>query len=251
MSAKVSGETAREGLFVATRWTLIRDAAASQTPTHQSFSALSELCQIYWRPVYLFLRRQGISSHDSQDFTQGFFAKLLANRSYANADASKGRFRSFLLGALKNYLADAYDRAQAQKRGGGLTHVQLDETAIAQAEVQAARSESWAADRVYERAWATALLQQVTERLEEESRLAAKTVLFQELRSYLPLGGDDATPYDELAARLGRPAVTLRTDVARLRARYRAILREEVRGTVAEAAEVDEELKHLRQALLS
>jgi RNA polymerase sigma factor (sigma-70 family) len=249
MPVLLTDETAPNERFIATRWTLIRKAAETQAPTSQSMGALSELCSIYWRPVYLFLRRQGVPQHDAQDFTQGFFAQLLASRTYANADQAKGRFRSFLLGALKHFLANAHDRVQAQKRGGGVAPVPLDEAAIAEADAQAARSGDWGADRVYDREWGTALLRQVMDRLEQESRLAAKTGLFQELRSHLAVGASDNIPYEQLAQRLGRPPATLRSDVARLRARYRAILREEVRGTLLNADEVDEELQYLRQVL--
>jgi RNA polymerase sigma-70 factor (ECF subfamily) len=242
-------DTARDGLFTATRWTLIRRAAETQASTRGSHAALSELCSIYWRPVYLFLRRQGVSQHDAQDFTQGFFAQLLASRSFANASEEKGRFRTFLLGALKHFRADAYDHAHAAKRGGGLSLLHLDEAAIAQAEAQALRSGQRQPDRVYEREWAAALLRQVMERLEQECRLAGKGALFHELRSHLAVGEGENLPYDELAARLGRPATTLRSDVARLRTRYRAILREEVRGTLSDAADVDEELRYLRQVI--
>lgn len=241
--------TAQNSLFAATRWTLIRRAAETQIATAESTSALSELCRIYWRPVYLFLRWQGVPEHDAQDFTQGFFAQLLTSRSYANADQTKGRFRSFLLGALKHFRADARDREHAAKRGGGLAPVRLDEAAIAEAEAQAARSDTRGSDREYDREWAAALMRQVMERLEQESRLAGKNALFRELRSHLTISAHDAASYEELAARVGRPVVTLRSDVARLRARYRAILREEVRGTVGDPKEVDEELQHLRQAL--
>jgi RNA polymerase sigma-70 factor (ECF subfamily) len=130
-----------------------------------------------------------------------------------------------------------------------LAPVQLDDAAIAEAEAQAARSDGRGSDREYDREWATALLRQVMVRLEQESRLAGKNALFRELRSYLTNNAQDAAPYEELAARLARPAVTLRSDVARLRARYRMILREEVRGTVADPKDVDEELQYLRQAL--
>lgn len=242
-------DSARNGLFTATRWTLIRNAAETQATTPQSRAALSELCAIYWRPVYLFLRRQGVPEHDAQDCTQGFFAQLLASRAFANASEAKGRFRSFLLGALKHFRADAYDRELAAKRGGGRALLQLDDAAIAQAEAQTLRSGQWEAERVYEREWAAALLRQVMDRLDQECRLAGKGALFHELRSHLAVGEGENLPYDELAARLGRPATTLRSDVARLRMRYRAILREEVRGTLTDAADVDEELQYLRRVI--
>ena len=110
--------TTRDSSFASTRWTVVRQAADSQTASQHALSALSELCQIYWRPVYVFLRRQGIAQHDAQDLTQGFFADLIESRAYARADPIKGRFRSFLLGTLKHFVAHARDRDRAQKRGG-------------------------------------------------------------------------------------------------------------------------------------
>jgi DNA-directed RNA polymerase specialized sigma24 family protein len=111
--------TTREGSFASTRWTVVHQAADSQTASQHALSTLSELCQIYWRPVYVFLRRHGIPQHDAQDLTQGFFADLIESRAYAHADPRKGRFRSFLYGTLKHFLAHARDRDRAQKRGGG------------------------------------------------------------------------------------------------------------------------------------
>lgn len=249
MPATLRETPTREGLFASTRWTIIHDAGASQVSPSQSLNALSELCQIYWRPVYLFLRRQGIPQHDAQDLTQSFFAELIETRFFRRADRAKGRFRSFLLGTLKHFVADARDRERAQKRGGGVAPVQLDETALSEAEVQAARSDHWSADRVYEREWATALLRQALNRLQQECVLAGKGALFEALKSHLSTEAGTTVPYDTIAPQLGRPPATLRSDVGRLRARYRVILREEVSGTVLDASEVDEELQHLCRAL--
>ena len=193
-----------------------------------ALGALSELCQIYWRPVYLFLRRQGVPQHDAQDLTQSFFADLIENRAYAKADEMKGRFRSFLLGTLKHFLAHARDRDRAQKRGGGVLRVHLDEAALSEAEVHAARCQNWSADGVFEREWAVSLLRQALDRLAQEYAVAGKDALFEALKVHLTGGPIAAVPYEEMAKRLGRAATTLRSDVARLRARYRAILREEV-----------------------
>src|SRR5262244_4338603 len=129
MPAALQPQT-RDSSFASTRWTVVRQAADSQTVSQHALSALSELCQIYWRPVYVFLRRQGIAQHDAQDLTQGFFADLIESRAYARADPAKGRFRSFLLGALKHFVGHQRERDQAQKRGGGVLPVQLDEQAI-------------------------------------------------------------------------------------------------------------------------
>jgi DNA-directed RNA polymerase specialized sigma24 family protein len=240
--------TTRDHLFTSTRWTVVRQAADSQTSSEHALNALSELCQIYWRPVYLFLRRQGIPQHDAQDLTQSFFADLIENRTYVRADEMKGRFRSFLLGTLKHFLAHARDHDRAQKRGGRALPVQLDEAALSEAETQAA-CQNWSADGVFEREWAASLLRQGLDRLAQEYVAAGKDALFEALKIHLGAGAAAVVPYEEMAKRLGRAATTLRSDVARLRARYRAILREEVSGTVIDARDVDEELRRLRQAL--
>jgi RNA polymerase sigma-70 factor (ECF subfamily) len=241
--------TTRDSLFASTRWTVVYQAADSQTSSKHALSALSELCQIYWRPVYLFLRRQGIAQHDAQDLTQDFFAELIEHRTYAGADRMKGRFRSFLLGALKHLLAHARDHDRAQKRGGGTVPLQLDEAAISQVEAQAERGQSWSADGIFEREWAASLLRQALERLAQEYTIAGKGALFEALKAHVAASAAAAVPYEEMAKRLGRAAATLRSDVARLRVRYRAILREEVSGTVIDPRDVDEELRYLRRVM--
>jgi DNA-directed RNA polymerase specialized sigma24 family protein len=241
--------TTRDHLFASTRWTVVRQAADSQTSSEHALNALSELCQIYWRPVYLFLRRQGIRQHDAQDLTQSFFADLIESRTYARADQMKGRFRSFLLGTLKHFLAHARDHGRAQKRGGGALPVQLNEAVLFEAEARAARCQNWSADGVFDREWAASLLRQALDRLALEYTVAGKEALFEALKVHLAGSAAATVPYEEMAKRLGRAATTLRSDVARLRVRYRAILREEVSGTVIDARDVDEELRHLRQAL--
>lgn len=248
MPAALSPPT-RDSLFASTRWTVVRQAADSRTPSGHALGALSELCQIYWRPVYLFLRRRGVGPHDAQDLTQGFFADLIQNRAYARADEMKGRFRSFLLGTLKHFLAHARDHDRAQKRGGATQPVQLDEASLSEAEAYAARCRNWSADGVFEREWATSLLRQGLDRLAQEYSVAGKGALFDALKIHLRAGAGATAPYEEMARQLGRPAATLRSDVGRLRTRYRAILREEVSGTVIDPRDVDEELRHLRQAM--
>jgi DNA-directed RNA polymerase specialized sigma24 family protein len=241
--------TTRDSSFASTRWTVLRQAADSQTASQHALNALSELCQIYWRPVYVFLRRQGIAQYDAQDLAQGFFSDLIESRAYTRADPMKGRFRSFLLATLKHFLAHARDHDRAQKRGGGNVPVELDETAISEAEAYASACTHWSADGVFEREWAASLARQALDRLAQEYELGGKGALFEALKSRLTTSEDVATPYEELATRLGRTAAHLRVDVTRLRARYRAILREEVSGTVVDPRDVDEELRYLRQAM--
>ena len=239
----------RDESFASTRWTMVLEAGDSAVASSQALSALSELCQIYWRPLYAFLRKHRYSSEDAQDLTQGFFADLIETRAYAHADREKGRFRSFLLGALKHFIADARDRAYALKRGGGMILETLDETAITEAETRIARTAKWQPDEVYDSEWARSLLRQALDRLAQECALAGKSKLLGYLMPYLATPEESVIPYEEISRRSHRPVATLRSDVARLRARYRAILREEVRGTVVDPAEVDEELRYLCRAL--
>src|SRR6201993_5203631 len=199
--------TTRDSSFASTRWTVVRQAADSQTASQHAHGALTELCQIYWRPVYVFLRRQGIPPHDAQDFTQGFFADLIESRAYTRADPTKGQFRSFLLGTLKHFIAHARDRDQAQKRGGASVPVELDDTAISEAETYASRCTHWSADGVFEREWAASLARQALDRLGQEYELGGKGALFEALKSRLTAGETAAIPYEELANRLGRTAV--------------------------------------------
>jgi hypothetical protein len=243
--------TTRDSSFASTRWTVVRQAADSQTSSEHALRALSELCQIYWRPVYLFLRRQRIPRDDVLDLTQSFFAEFIEDRTYARADPMKGRFRSFLLGTLKHFLAHARDHNRAQKRGGGAVPLQLDERAISEAETYAARCNHWSADGLFEREWAGSLARQALDRLGQEYELGGKGDLFEALKSHLGASAATAVPYAEMAKRLGRSAATLRVYAARLRERYRAILREEVSGTLLDPRDVDEELRHLRRAMVT
>ena len=243
--------TGRDSSFASTRWTVVRQAADSRTSSEHALNALSELCQIYWRPVYLFLRRQGIPRDDAQDLTQSFFAEFIEDRTYARADPMKGRFRSFLLGTLKHFLAHVRDHDRAQKRGGGAVPVQLDATAISEAETYTARCNNWRADGVFEREWAGSLARQALDRLGREYELGGKGALFEALKFHLGGNPAAAVTYEEIGRRLGLSAATLRVYAARLRARYRAILREEVSGTLLDPRDVDEELRHLRQAMVT
>jgi RNA polymerase sigma factor (sigma-70 family) len=237
----------RDELFVSTRWTVVLEAGDSAATSVQALSALSELCRIYWRPLYGFLRRKGYGHEDAQDLTQGFFAHLIETRGHARADPEKGRFRAFLLTAFKNFIADARDRERALKRGGGMMLEELDD----RSETRIARDVKWQAEQVYDREWAASLVRQALGRLAQECALAGKAELFDYFLPYLAAPEESRIPYEEMAQRSHRPVIPLRHELVRLRARYRAILREEVRGTVRDAADVDEELRYLCHALAS
>jgi DNA-directed RNA polymerase specialized sigma24 family protein len=243
------GANTVDGKFVSTRWTIVLAAGDSELASAAAGAALSDLCRTYWRPLYLFLRREGIPSEDAQDLTQGFFAEMIRDRTYRRADREKGRFRSFLLGALKHFVADARDRWRAQKRGGGQVQEFFDQQTIAEVEAQVQTAGQWSASILFDREWAAALLRRTLDRLAQECAIAGKTALFESLRSYLAGTSDEAIPYDDISQRLHRNPVTLRSDVGRLRTRYRAILREEVGGTVLEPGEIDDELRYLCHVL--
>ncbi|HEY3663706.1 MAG TPA: hypothetical protein VGL24_11180 [Chthoniobacterales bacterium] len=243
------GANTIDGHFASTRWTMVLRAGDSQQPSAAVGQALSDLCRIYWRPLYLFLRREGIGSEDAQDLTQGFFAMLIRDRTYRRADRERGRFRSFLLGSLKHFVADARDMAKAEKRGGGAVHELFDQAAVEEVEQQMETLQHWSPTVLFDREWAAALLRQTLDRLAQECALAGKAALFENLRPHLAGTSDEAIPYHDISQKLHRNTTTLRSDVGRLRARYRAILREEVGGTVTEPGEVDDELRHLFQVL--
>ena len=225
--------------FEATRWSIVAAAGAADSQCAQR--ALEHLCTAYWYPLYAFVRRQGHAPHDAQDLTQEFFARLLARNFLGDADPAKGRFRSFLLGALKHFLSDEWDRAGAQKRGGGQQPISLDAES-AETRYQLDPADESSAEKIYERRWALALLDQVLKRLREEFTRDGKQHVFDELKSALTGG---KIPYAEIAARLDVKEGAVRTAIHRLRTRYRDIVRAEIAETVASPAEV----QHLFAAL--
>jgi RNA polymerase sigma factor (sigma-70 family) len=213
-------------------------------------AALAELCHTYWAPLYSFVRSRGYTVHDAQDLTQSFFAYLIEHEIYARVDRQKGRFRSFLLASLKNFLGHASDRERTLKRGGGQNFLPLHEAQIENAE-SLFQTHSWTSseDRVFERSWAAALVTAGLERLAADYKGESKEKLFKELRVFLGGGAGPPPPYAELAVRLGMSESTLRTHVTRLRARYREVLHAEVRRTVATEAQAQEELHVLLRVL--
>ena len=196
-------------------------------------AALAELCQIYWAPLYGFVRSRGHTVHDAQDLTQSFFAYVLEHKVYARADRQKGRFRSFLLASLKNFLADAADKERTLKRGGAQIFLPLHEEQAQEAEsLFQTHSGMSNEDRLFDRSWAEALVATVLERLLADYKREGKEQLFTELRMFVAGGAEPPPSYAELGHRLGVAESTLRSHVTRLRARYREALRAEVRRTV-------------------
>ena len=233
------------GRFTTTHWSLVL-AAADAEDAHCR-EALAELCQVYWYPLYAFVRRQGHGPHDAQDLTQEFFMRLLEKDYLGDVDRSKGKFRSFLLAALKHFLSKEWARAKTLKRGGGRKLVSLD---ILYAEDCYRREpeDNATPERLFERRWALTLLDRVLARLSTEYETTGKRATFELLQGCLT-GDSDLLPYAELAPRLGMTEGAIKVVVHRLRQRYRHVLREEISQTVADPAEIDDEIRHLFSAL--
>ncbi len=228
-------------VFATTHWTVV--LAAGQRHTPQSDGALAELCQTYWFPLYAYVRRRGHNKEDAEDSVQAFFTRLLEKNFLAGVANEKGKFRAFLLAALKHFLANEWDKAQAQKRGGGAAHLSLDwQTADTKFQVAATAEPS--PDKAFDREWALALLAKVIERLQKECVADGKGKLFEQLKTFLMAGGGDSAQ-SEVAKSLGMEEGAVRVAVHRLRKRYRQLLRDEIANTLADAAQVDEEMRAL------
>lgn len=230
-----------DGVFATTHWSVV--LAAQRDDTTRTFEALSSLCQSYWYPLYAFVRRQGHSAHDAQDLTQAFFAQLLEKKWLSNVDRERGRFRSFLLAAMKHFLANEWDKVQAQKRGAGQRFIALD-AASAETRYALEPADNTTPERVFERRWAMTLLDRVLQCLRREHEIAGKTAQFDTLKEALT-GDRSALPYAQLGNRLALSEGAVKVAVHRLRQRYRELLREEIANTVAREDDVEEELRHL------
>jgi RNA polymerase sigma-70 factor (ECF subfamily) len=232
--------------FATTRWTLVLAAGNRQEP--QAERALEELCRIYWYPLYSYVRRHGHSREAAEDLTQAFFARFLEKDYLAGVDREKGRFCAFLLAALKNFLANEWDRASRVKRGGGIPALPLElDWDEAETRYQIEPADQLSPDKLYYRAWAVALLERVVARLQAEKQAEGKAELFEKLRPFLMLG-KGAIPYPEVAAELGMNEAAVRQTVHRLRRRYRELLHDEIAQTVADPAQIPEEMQALWSA---
>ena len=219
--------------------------AQGQSPAAQE--ALEKLCRTYWRPVYGFIRRQGVRTQEAEDLTQGFFSLLLERRDFDAVRKEKGRLRSYLLRSLKHFLASEQRRAMTLKRGKGQQLIPLDELR-ANGRVEMEPADPLSADRLYERRWALTLMEQVLHRLKDEYSAGGNAALFDSLKQLLPdeLGAPSRA---EIALRLGMTDNALRQAFHRFRQRYQILLREEIGHTVAVASDVEDELRHLISVL--
>lgn len=232
--------------FQVTRWTLV---VRSQGDDNTAKAALSELCATYYAPVIAFLRREGRNDDDARDLAHGFFEKLLTGGALDKAEQNRGRFRSYLLGALKHFLADQRDRAMAAKRGGGIEHLAWEAPSSTSAPgVQIADHQATPPDQAFDRQWAICLLDSALKDLETEMLQEGKQTIFDQLKPWLT-GDSDAASQSSIAEILGISTDSVKTSVHRLRKRFRALMKNRIADTVAEAAQADEELRHLMMAL--
>jgi RNA polymerase sigma-70 factor (ECF subfamily) len=231
--------------FLTTHWSVVM--SAREKNSEQAAAALEALCRTYWYPLYVYVRRFGRSAPDAQDLTQEFFARLLEKDYLRAADRTKGRFRTFLLVALKRFLANQWDRAHAEKRGGGGVPVPFD-TAFAESRYAIDSTTPQSADHEYERRWAMTLLEQAMTRLRSEYEQAGRTKEFEQLKEYLT-SERGAIPYPAIATMLNVAESGARGAVHRLRKRFRELFRAQIADTVSDASAVDDEVRHVVAAL--
>jgi len=232
-------------LFATTHWSLVLQAGGQNSP--QSAEALAQLCRAYWYPLYAYVRRQGHDVHDAQDLTQEFFARLLGQDSIRRANPQRGRFRTFLLSSLKNFLINEWNKAKRQKRGGGHQFLSLDAQET-ETRFQAEPADHQSPDKAYERRWAMVLLDRVLSQLQCELVACGQGRLFDELKFCLT-GQEAGGCYAEIGGRLGMTEGNVKVNVHRLRRRYRELLREEIGRTVEDPTAIDDEIRELFAAL--
>lgn len=234
---RTQGEAAA---FVTTRWSVV---VAAQEESPAAAEALEMLCRTYWKPLYAFVRREGLNRDDARDLTQGFFALLIERRDLDAVRKEKGRFRSYLLTAFKHFLTDEWRRATAIKRGKGQRPISLDDLG-AEERVEMDAADRMTPELIYERRWASTVLENVLMRLKNEYRAAGKSKLFEALKQLLP-DEPGAPSQAEIGQKLGMNANAVRQAFYRFRRRYQSLLREEIAHTVASPGEVEDELRHL------
>lgn len=233
-------------MFATTQWSIVLTAGRGEVP--QAQDALEKLCQTYWYPLYAYVRRRGYSPADAEDLTQEFFAWLLERKWLGKADPQRGRFRSFLLTSISNFLSNEWDKAMTQKRGGGkIISLERDEAENRYSWQPLSYNipeSSFTPEQSFEWRWALTLLDQVMGRLGAEFEQENKKELFEALKPCL-LGESSGQPYATLASKLGMSEGSVKVTVYRLRQRYRQLLRDEIARTVAVPEEVEEELRYL------
>ena len=250
-SASAKEGTVRRGTFATTRWSLILSGSGSKGKEQETRAALAELCRIYWRPIFAFVCRRGYSIQDAEDLTQDFFVIMMEGDWLQNADPSRGRFRSLLLKSLKNFLNDAGDKIRARKRGGDMSFVSWDpwkSEVPSQLSMSTQRLNSLPAERLFDVRWAATVVERALGRLREECERKGRRRIFDVLSAYLTVERDDVS-CASLATTVGVPQGTVKKLLYHMRQRYRWLLRNEVAQTVANPADIEDELRHLCGAL--
>jgi DNA-directed RNA polymerase specialized sigma24 family protein len=236
--------------FRTTQWSVVLLSAQSQAPG--SKEALAELCKLYWYPLYARIRGYGFSAHDAQDLTQGFFLHLLERKTLTRVDQQKGKFRSFLLASLQNFLSNEAQRASCLKRGGHVEFVYLD---LKDAEDRYGQEEpvgDLTPEKIFDARWAMALLGEARNRLSREYVEEGKNLTFEPLKGFLdPFDTKKLPPYEEAAVQLNISVAAVKTLIHRMRKRYTALVREEIIRTISDSADVDTEIHELCQALIA
>lgn len=246
MSAPATNPTAGSvRWFATTHWSVV--LTAKQGDASGATVALEKLCRTYWYPLYAYIRRHGRSPHDAQDLTQAFFLRLLEGNLLERAAREKGRFRSFLLTSLKNFLSDEWDKAKAVKRGGGTPILSLDEQ-TAEDRYRFEPADEMSAEKLFDRRWAMTLLEKALQRLEQEYAAANKAAFFHHLHVVL-LGEKTSLTYANVGAQLRMTEGAVKVAAHRMHHRYRELLRAEIASTVASPDDIDDELRQLFAAL--
>ena len=231
--------------FATTHWSVV--SAAGKPESTKYLQALESLCRTYWFPLYAYLRRQGYDCHQAEDYTQAFFAHLLEKRGLRLADPRQGKFRSFLLAALKNFVANELDKIRAQKRGGGEKIISLD---VKDAEQQYGLEpiHQLTPEKIFERSWAMTVLTRTMAALQAEFVSKNKQKLFENLKVYLTIKKSSIS-YQDAATQLNMSEAAVKVAVHRLRKRYRELLRNEIASTVTNEEQIAEEIRELFAAL--
>jgi RNA polymerase sigma factor (sigma-70 family) len=229
------------GVFATTHWTVV--LAAGKSSSQHSDAALAKLCETYWYPLYVYVRRQGNSVEDAEDLTQQFFARFLGKNYIEKADRERGKFRTFLLGSMKNFLVNEWKRAARLKRGGGHSIISFD-LDVAEGRYAAEPVAETNSEHSYDKQWAVALIEQVFVALRREYAALEKMTLLEELKPFI-WGDEISTSYADIGQKLNMAEGAVKVAVHRLRQRFRELLRAEVAQTVSRPEEIDGELRHL------
>jgi RNA polymerase sigma-70 factor (ECF subfamily) len=232
--------------FATTHWSLVGAARPDEASRTRAREALEELCRAYWYPLYAFVRSRGYPAVDAQDLTQAFFACFIETDGFAAADREQGRFRSYLLGAMKHFLANEWHRAQTQKRGGRVQFIEFD-ALEPEARYAGAAEQSDNPELLFDREWALQTIAGALQELRDEMAKDGKSEQFEVLKSSLT--GEDELPRDQIAARLGMKEGAVKVAVHRLRQRYRKLLRAAIAETVSNEADLDDEMRYLIEVL--